>query len=437
MRFKRKIFSALLCAAALASALAVFGGCGAKTSSPPAALSDAYNLHQVITTDSRTSRTIMWQSDAQQPEAAIELRRLGSADDARKIPSVNEKFTDNGATSYIHTASITELAPGTNYEYRILSNGKAGEWLPLSSAYADTSKPFKALIFPDSQSADYSAWEQIARSAWERNQDAQFFINMGDLVDNGEDRTQWNAWFSAVQPFAARIPVAPLMGNHETYNLQWKLRPPLAYVSYFSLPKLNASRGGEPSPQKKSPYQNQFYSFDYGDVHFTVLDTQFTEEADFKPNLQADELAWLKRDLADAKTKWKVVLMHKDPLQYGFADPSRPAREEGFSEEGRLLMPLFDEYSVDVVLSAHLHTLRNRGHIKNFMRSASGPLYIITGVAGDVRYPGLWKQHPLDEYVAPQPETDNYLTLEAAPNSLTFRFFLPDGTELHSVSTEK
>ena len=42
-----------------------------------------------------------------------------------------------------------------------------------------------------------------------------FFVNMGDLVDNGEDSSQWNAWFGVVEPMAEKIPVAPLMGNHE------------------------------------------------------------------------------------------------------------------------------------------------------------------------------------------------------------------------------
>ena len=51
-------------------------------------------------------------------------------------------------------------------------------------------------------------------TAWKENQDAQFFINMGDLVDNGEDHTQWNLWFEAVENIISAIPIAPVMGNH-------------------------------------------------------------------------------------------------------------------------------------------------------------------------------------------------------------------------------
>lgn len=97
-------------------------------------------------------------------------------------------------------------------------------------------------------------------------------------------------------------------------------------------------------------------------------------------------------------------------------------------------MPLFDEAGIDLVLSAHLHTYRNRGHIKNFRRDAAGPLYILTGVAGNVRYPGLWVDHALDEFVAPQPETDNYLTLDAGEDALIIRCFLPDGTKIDETA---
>ncbi|MBQ1620857.1 MAG: metallophosphoesterase, partial [Selenomonas sp.] len=66
-----------------------------------------------------------------------------------------------------------------------------------------------------------------------------------------------------------------------------------------------------------------------------------------------------------------------------------------------------------------------------------GPLYILTGVAGDVRYPGLWVDHALDEVVAPQPETDNYLTLDADEDMLIVRCFLPDGTQIDEAAVKK
>ena len=100
-------------------------------------------------------------------------------------------------------------------------------------------------------------------------------------------------------------------------------------------------------------------------------------------------------------------------------------------------MPEFERLGADAVFTAHLHTYRNRGRLKNFTPNETGPLYILTGVSGDVRYPGLWEDHRLDKSIAPQPETDNYLTLEVDEHNLTAKCFLPDGSEIDSTTLTK
>lgn len=382
------------------------------------------NIRQVMTKDPSTSRTIMWQSDFAEEKPRVEIRVKGQQD-VRTVQAGEEAFQDGKAKTFIHTAHLEGLQPGTQYEYRLCYGKKATDWMPLTTFQGNR---FKALIFPDSQSADYSVWKATAMPAWQRNPDAQFFVNMGDLVDNGQDATQWNAWFDVVEPMAEKIPVAPVMGNHETYDLNWKVRRPEAYMKLFSLPGNGYAQ-----------YPNRFYSFTVGDVHFVVLDTMFSEMKDFEPDLEQDEIQWFRKDLEQNRKKWNVVLMHKDPLQYAFNPATRPGRErqEGIGSEGKVWMPLFDEYGIDLVLSAHLHTYRNRGHIRDFRHNPDGPLYILTGVAGDVRYPGLWKQHPLDETVAPQPETDNYLVMTKTENELQLQAFLPDGTLLDTARLQK
>lgn len=61
----------------------------------------------------------------------------------------------------------------------------------------------------------------------------------------------------------------------------------------------------------------------------------------------------------------------------------------------------------------------------------------MAGLSGDVRYPDLWRDHALDERVLPQPETDNYMTLDAAPDRLVFRAYLPDGTSVDEAILDK
>lgn len=384
---------------------------------------EARNIRQVMTADPAHSRVIMWQSDYAVKEPVLEYRMEGK-ENGETVPVQAEKFTDGGKNTWIYRARISGLEPGQTYGYRIRDGKKATAWMSLKAFAGNT---FKALVFPDSQSADYSAWKATAQPAWQRNQDAQFFVNMGDQVDNGQDASQWNAWFDVVEPMAEKIPMATTVGNHETYDLNWKVRRPEAYMKLFNLPQNGYAQ-----------YPNRFYSFMVGDVHFVVLDTVFSEMKDLEPNLEQDEIQWFRKDMEQNRQKWNIVVMHKDPLRYAFNPATgRTGRDEGIEQEGKVWMPLFDEYGIDLVLSAHLHTYRNRGHIRDFRHNPDGPLYILTGVAGDVRYPGLWKQHPLDEYVAPQPETDNYLVMTKTDDELQLQAFLPDGTLLDTATMEK
>ena len=382
---------------------------------------EALFVRQIITSDLSVSRTIMWQSWSVQSAAAVEWREEGESS-AQRAVATNEDFTDDGRASVLHVADIEGLSPGRRYEYRLVNGEEASDWLPLLAAPAQAG--FKALIFPDSQSSDYAVWRDVAQGAWQRNPDAGFFVNMGDLVDNGEDNTQWDAWLSAAAPMIERIPLAPVMGNHETYDRNWQVRLPEAYLQEFAVP----GNGSE-------TFLRYYYSFDYGSCHFAVLNTQLDETRSFKRGLLEEQLAWLAEDMEKSRKNWKVALLHKDVLQYRIH--GRPERTEGISDIGEAFMPVFDMLGIDLVFTAHLHTYRNRGCIQAFRRAAKGPVYILTGVAGDVRYPNLWVDHALDQTVAPQPETDNYLVLEAKESSLAVECFLPDGTKIDRVEVVK
>lgn len=389
--------------------------------------SESRYIRQIVAKDNSTSRTIMWQSDSSEPDAVIEYRLVGS-DDIKTLSATDTAFTDDGSTTYIHEGTITDLTPDTKYEYRVgYSTDRRSDWYSLETAGAGE---YEVLIYPDSQSGDYSGWEQIVKNSADRNPNAALYISMGDLVDNGEQAYQWRTWLDSIKPLSARIPLAPTLGNHEMYTLDWKMREPRAYLNYFDVP----SNGNV-------TFNRRYYSYDYGDVHYVVLDTQLYESTHednhdtHHPDLYDVQVQWLRQDLASNTKKWTVVLMHRDPFQYAFDRPGA-SRAAGFDEEGVLFMPIFDEFHVDLVLSAHLHSYRNRGHVRNFDRDASGPLYILTGIAGDARRP-KWKQHPLDVYVIPDREVSNYMTMTVTPNRLVVRAFLADGTQVDESVIEK
>ena len=407
----------------IARAVAIVSGQEIK----PLLDSEGRYIRQIVAKDNSTSRTIMWQSDSSEPDAVIEYR-LVSSDDIKTLSASDAAFTDDGSMTYIHEGTIIDLTPDTKYEYRIgYSTDRRSDWYPLETAGAGE---YEVLIYPDSQSGDYSGWEQLVKNSADRNPNAALYISMGDLVDNGEQAYQWRTWLDSIKPLSARIPLAPTLGNHEMYTLDWKMREPRAYLNYFDVP----SNGN-------TTFDRHYYSYDYGDVHYVVLDTQLYESTHednhdvHHPDLYDVQVQWLRQDLASNTKKWTVVLMHRDPFQYAFNRPGASGAA-GFDEEGVLFMPIFDEFNVDLVLSAHLHSYRNRGHVRNFERDASGPLYILTGIAGDARRPN-WQQHPLDVYVAPDREKNNYMTMTVTPNRLVVRAFLADGTQIDESVIEK
>ena len=432
---KRIVFLIIICIALL------FAGCGSVQKDVAGSDSSigVQFVRQIVAEDNATCRTIMWQSQVRQ-DYSVEYRlkcigNNGVEHDTVKKASdkVGTVFTKaatecsfkEAKTDYLqYQVQLQGLQPNSIYEYRIVTAKSKGTWHSIKT---DNDKGFTALIFPDSQSSDYSGWQQLARAAQQRHKDSELYINMGDLVYNGQDGSQWRAWLGSVEPFSADTAFAPVIGNHEAYSLEWKMTPPKAYINLFAVPE-----NGLPE------YKRQFYSFDYGPVHFTVLDTNFHEAQGWQPQLLTDELRWLEQDLANSKARWKIVLQHRDIFMYAFSKESgRPERATFFLDFSRQLMPLYEKYGVDAVLSAHLHTYRRRLPLRNFAPAADGITYILTGVAGNVRYPKLWGDFAWDAARAPQPETANYMTLEVSQEKLLFRAFLPDGKRFDEIEIKK
>lgn len=379
---------------------------------------DAKFIRQIITKNLSTSRCIMWQGRSSLIHPTVEIR--SSVDSMTKFFSATDAtFTDDGQKNFQYVAQIDKLDPAASYDYRITDGDASTNWFTLKKPSAEK---FKAIIFPDSQcGTDYDTWGQVARAAFERNPDADFFVNVGDIVDNGEIHSQWEDWFTQIKNFLPQMPFAPVMGNHETYTRDWKVRQPVAYLNYFASPENGVEN-----------FARRFYSFDYGAAHFAVLDSQWQELGEEIIDVQKN---WLRQDFAATDKPWKIVFIHKDVLQYRIN--GRPERLEGFSDVGEIFMPEFESLGADVVFTAHLHTYRNRGRLKNFSDDATGPLYILTGLSGNVRYEGLWIDHALDKFVAPQPETDNYLTLEVDATKLTVKCFLPGGELIDETTLQK
>ncbi|MBQ7476285.1 MAG: metallophosphoesterase family protein [Selenomonadaceae bacterium] len=369
-------------------------------------------LRQLITQDSRTSRVIMWQCE-KFLDTQLELELIGEGG-ANFCAVDTEKFLQDDATIYIYTCRIENLKPESLYRFRIISGDAATGWQNLlTPGYGN----FQMLIFSDSQCVNYDVWQKVADTAAKNFPDAELFTVVGDLVDNGQAAYQWRAWYLAAARVLSERIFAPVMGNHECYNLDWLNYLPVDYLHQFYLPSNGTKNFG-----------GYFYSFDYGAAHFFVLNTQFLELEKFTSNLQDEQNYWLRRDAANVNRRWKIVFMHKDVYNYA---------ADNFNDIAENFMPLFDELEIDVVFTGHLHTYRNRGKIFAQKKSARGTLYILCGRSGDQKY--VEPHSPIDDVTAPnlQTEPESYITLDVSAESLSLTCQTVDGTILDKFTLKK
>lgn len=321
--------------------------------------------------DAKTTQTITWRtqdqeskmlyveySEADMPAVEVSTVKMQKAD--------TSLFANDQGNVYIHSTTLKNLQPGKRYVYRI---GDGQNWDAEGMFRTESlENNFKFLLFGDSQSNDYSVWKSTFTNAYVQNRDAAFFVNVGDLVDNGQTYQEWKNWFAGIVGISNKLPIIPVVGNHETYTPERKFSMPTFFTQQFMLPQ-NGPEG----------LKGQVYSFDYGDVHFVILDSQFGEERSFIPASLELQKMWLKNDLAATNKRWKVVFVHR-PVYPNRTDQTTASITKQF-------VPIFDQYAVDVVFSGHDHVNARTFPMVNDQRVAEGgTIYSTVGRSGTKYY---------------------------------------------------
>src|SRR6185503_15453317 len=126
------------------------------------------------------------------------------------------------------------------------------------------------------------------------------------------------------QDLVRRLVFWPCLGNHD-----WSTASGQPWRDAFVTPANNAA-GSE-----------NYYSFDFGNAHFTVLNSN---QSTSPGSAQHD---FLEEDLAATSQRWKFVVFHH---------PVYSSSQHGSDTTIRSnLTPLFDAYGVDVVFMGHDH----------------------------------------------------------------------------------
>lgn len=165
-----------------------------------------------------------------------------------------------------------------------------------------------------------------------------FLINLGDLVRHGYSH-EFEHFAELMAGF--ELPFFPVPGNHDTPDGTLT-----AYLKYSGAPAAH-------------------YSFDYGSVHFSMLNSSLGELSD-------KELSWLDADLSATKQPVKMVCLHYPPFDPAGTDHILRKGNEEFID-------LVTRHRVRYVWAGHIHTYDTT--VKN------GVTYTITGGAGAPLYP--------------------------------------------------
>jgi len=376
------------------------------------------------TGDTRTTQTITWRTDVDTTIGEVQYIAENESKlivhHAKIVTSKVEELSTNLGTMNIHSVTLTGLKPGVRYNYQIGDGTHFGDLHSFITAPA-VSKPFGFLLFGDSQSINYNTWGATLHQAYQAHPDAAFLINVGDLVDVGQDYSQWNPWFDAGSDVIDAIPIMPVTGNHETYTPERQFSMPTFFTAQLKVPA-NGPEG----------LTGQAYSFDYEDVHFSILDSQEAEESRFLPDMLERQKEWLQRDLEATQKKWKIVLLHR---------PLYTNRVSGGNESHikMTFMPIFDQYHVDVVFNGHEHVYARSYPLygdRIVQSTAQGTVYVTTGRSGSKTYQDMYSTdlnaffyNPLDE--------PNYLSVEVGADSLTVNAFKESGVLIDTWKIDK
>ncbi len=283
--------------------------------------------------------TILWESNT--PSAGkIEFG---------KTPDLGMEFTE-GDTNSIHEITLNGLEMETFYYYRAVSGDAESESFRFKTSVHEESQ-FSFIFYGDNKNGPH-VHEKNADLILSKKPD--FVIHNGDLVDDGTIYRQWELlFFNPTRNLMHSVPLYPVLGNHERHAKY--------YFDFFSLPGNEA-----------------WYSFDYGNAHFIILDSDEDELT-----AGSEQIDWLIRDLENTDAEWKFISFHYPPFTAG-GNYYRANR----IKLKNLVHPIFEKYGVDMVFGGHDHNYERSYPIMTL--TGKKPItYIVAGNGGtSMRYIG-------------------------------------------------
>ncbi|OBZ12541.1 metallophosphoesterase family protein [Bacillus sp. FJAT-26390] len=405
MKLRKDLMVVLACCALLLAGAAAVEWLKADKSQKPIAIVTTFKG------DPMTSRAFTWHSGSRQAASVVQLMKEDASlgwDDERVMTFTGTSSSvdiGGGATQAVHKAEAAGLEPGTAYRYRV-GSGEAKGWSDAAVFETEPEKldSFSFINVTDSQGVteqDFDLWGNTLNKAFATFPSAAFIVHNGDLTEDPEDEQAWTSLFAKASKWVSQFPFMPVTGNHDEVDGQAE-----RFISHFNLP----DNGAEGSAQGTT------YSFDYGSVHFVILNS----ESNIK-----EQTKWLSSDLENTDKPWKVVAVHQGP--YG-GNTYKKVKD---------WTKLFDKFKVDLVLQGHNHEysrsypLRDGqivGDGESEVQNREGTVYVVTNTSGQ-----KFNEKKEDQFyhkVHFQNGKQMFAGITVSGDSLTYQAYDADGQKL-------
>lgn len=297
----------------------------------------------------------------------------------------------NGTDVIKHEIKLEDLIFNKSYYYQVQTANFTSKIYTFKTA-PGFSAPVKLAMYGDNRgqmmtTEQPDVFTDIVKNMNDSQPDLIFAL--GDLIPNDETyletdlqflQSQWDAFFNVIENYTHEIPWIYAIGNHDA-------------------PKnTNESSFTDVVVQPKSPDKlERYFSFDYGPIHFIVLDTELQ-----KVEIEGDQWEWLVEDISSPRQSIHTfILMHK-PLTSPDVPPywgPSVGTQRGllfYEESGAKFQQLCENYSVTAIICSHDHMYHydqiGSHNLTQVVTAGGGaPLYV-----GDERLGGFYHHTELE-----------------------------------------
>jgi len=224
-----------------------------------------------------------------------------------------------------HSVTVSGLKPGTVYSYRI-GDAEKGFWSETGTyTTADNSSAVSFIQVSDTAGAaqrEYDVWAKTLNAALKTNPDTAFILHTGDMTYNAATGKQWGMALNSVSDILIDTPLMYTSSDSDTAEFYTMTK----YFNFGANTPIQTTENG------------LYYSYDYNNAHFTVLNTNDLKE---DGTLKTNQLRWLREDLEESNAaQWKILVLHQ-PL-YGNSDSGSKLLAQ--------ISAMIESYDIDLIL---------------------------------------------------------------------------------------